>query len=175
MGRVPGRRRVVGVLPPDYLGHPNNYIQANPVVTPPHIVPEWYFLPFYAILRAILGKLLGVIACSARSWSCSSCPGSIPPKWSAAYRPLFKRFYWVFVADFVLLSWRGSKPAKGHYVVADTNFTLYYFAYFLIVLPLIGMFEKPRPLPNSILELVTGVQKSGAAIKGVTPSSNRNV
>jgi len=159
---------------PNYLGHADNYIPANPAVTPSHIVPEWYFLPFYAILRAIPDKLGGVIAMFGSIVVLAFLPWLDTSKVrSTAYRPTYKQFFWLFVAVCVLLGWLGSKPAEGYYVLLARICTLYYFAHFIIVLPLIGLFEKPLPLPNSILESVIGVQKSGAAMKGVAPSSKR--
>ena len=130
---------------PNYLGHADNYIPANPAVTPPHIVPEWYFLPFYAILRAIPNKLLGVIALfgvDRCSWP--SCPGSTPRRCARrSYRPLFRKFFWLFVAACIGLGYLGSKPPEGVYVIlAARILTFYYFAFFLIVLPLLGIFEK---------------------------------
>jgi ubiquinol-cytochrome c reductase cytochrome b subunit len=151
----------------DILGHPDNYIQANPLVTPPHIVPEWYFLPFYAILRAIDfnfildSKLLGVIAFGGSILILFFLPWLDTSKVrSGSFRPMFKWFYWVFVANFVLLTWYGAQTPDmkiiGNFTVADTSklSVLYYFAYFLVILPLLGRFEKPRPLPNSISEAV---------------------
>jgi len=152
---------------PDILGHADNYIMANPLQTPPHIVPEWYFLPFYAILRAIDfnfildSKLLGVIAFGGSILILFFVPWLDTSKVrSGTFRPAFKWFYWVFVANFVLLMWYGAQePAKvvlGSLTVADTSklSVVYYFAYFLVILPLLGRFEKPRPLPNSISEAV---------------------
>jgi ubiquinol-cytochrome c reductase cytochrome b subunit len=152
---------------PDILGHPDNYIQANPLVTPPHIVPEWYFLPFYAILRAIDfnfildSKLLGVIAFGGSILILFFLPWLDTSKVrSGTFRPMFKWFYWVFVANFVLLTWYGAQTPDmkiiGNFTVADTSklSVFYYFAYFLVVLPLLGRFEKPRPLPTSISESV---------------------
>ena len=83
---------------------------------------------------------------------------------STAYRPLYKQFFWVFVAVCVLLGWLGSQPAEGWYVIASQICTVYYFAHFLIVLPVLGFVERPLPLPNSILESVMGVQKVGAGV-----------
>ncbi|MGA8171262.1 MAG: cytochrome b/b6 [Methylocystis sp.] len=136
---------------PNYLGHPDNYIEANPLVTPAHIVPEWYFLPFYAILRAIPNKLLGVIAL----FSAVIIPAALP--WldgskvkSARYRPLFAKAFWVFVAVGVGLGYLGSQPAEGGFLIAARVLTAYYFFHFLVLLPLLGKFEKPRPQPESI-------------------------
>ncbi len=100
---------------PNYLGHPDNYIPANPLQTPAHIVPEWYFLPFYAILRAIPNKLLGVIALFAldrASWS--SCRGSIPRGCARRrFRPLYRQFFWIFVLIGIGLGYLGSQPPEG--------------------------------------------------------------
>ena len=99
---------------PNYLGHADNYIPANPAVTPAHIVPEWYFLPFYAILRAIPDKLGGVIAMFAAIVIWCFMPWLDTSKVrSTAYRPLYKQFFWVFVAVCVVLGWLGSKPGRG--------------------------------------------------------------
>ncbi len=104
---------------PNYLGHADNYIPANPAVTPSHIVPEWYFLPFYAILRAIPNKLGGVIAMFGAIAVLAFLPWLDTSRVrSTAYRPLYKQFFWVFVAVSILLGWLGSKPAEGCYVIA---------------------------------------------------------
>ncbi len=140
---------------PNYLGHADNYIPANPAVTPTHIVPEWYYLPFYAILRAIPNKLLGVIALFASIFILAFLPWLDSSKVrSARYRPLFRQFFWIFFAVCILLGWLGAKPAEGGYVIAARILTAYYFAHFLIILPLLGMFEKTKPVPNSISEAV---------------------
>ena len=166
---------------PDFLGHPDNYTEANPLVTPPHIVPEWYFLPFYAILRAIDfnfildSKLLGVIAFGGSILILFFLPWLDTSKVrSGTFRPMFKWFYWVFVANFVLLTWYGAQTPDmkvlGNFTVADTSklSVLYYFAYFLVILPLLGRFEKPRPLPNSISEAVLTLPRS---VSGADPAS----
>ena len=107
---------------PNYLGHADNYIPANPPVTPAHIVPEWYFLPFYAILRAIPDKLGGVIAMFGSIAVLAFVPWLDTSKVrSAAYRPLYRQFFWVFVVDCVLLGWLGSKPPEGGYVIASQD------------------------------------------------------
>src|SRR6201991_4032146 len=152
---------------PDILGHADNYIMANPLATPPHIVPEWYFLPFYAILRAIDfnfildSKLLGVIFFGGSILILFFVPWLDTSKVrSGNFRPAFKWFYWLFVANFLLLMWYGAQePALqiiGPFTVADTSklSVVYYFAYFIVILPLLGRFEKPKPLPNSISEAV---------------------
>ena len=152
---------------PDIFGHSDNYIMANPLVTPPHIVPEWYFLPFYAILRAIDfnfiidSKLLGVIFFGGSILILFFVPWLDTSKVrSGTFRPAFKWFYWLFVVNFLLLMWYGAQePALqvlGPFTVADVSklSVVYYFAYFIVILPLLGRFEKPRPLPNSISESV---------------------
>lgn len=140
---------------PNYLGHADNYIPANPAVTPAHIVPEWYYLPFYAILRAIPDKLLGVLAMFGSIAILAFLPWLDTSKVrSARYRPLYRQFFWLFVAVCIGLGWLGSKPAEGIYTLIARILTFYYFAHFIIVLPLLGIFEKSRPLPNSISESV---------------------
>jgi ubiquinol-cytochrome c reductase cytochrome b/c1 subunit len=140
---------------PNYLGHADNYIPANPAVTPTHIVPEWYYLPFYAILRAIPNKLLGVIALFGSIAILAFLPWLDTSKVrSANYRPLFRQFFWIFIAVTVGLGWLGSKPAEGGYVIAARILTFYYFAHFFIILPVLGWVEKTKPLPNSISESI---------------------
>lgn len=154
---------------PNYLGHPDNYTEANPLVTPPHIVPEWYFLPFYAILRAITfdigpinSKLGGVIAMFGSIAILVFLPWLDTSKVrSGSFRPLFKIFFWIFGVVCVLLGWLGSRPAEGGYVLAAQICTAYYFAYFLIILPLLGFIETPKPLPSSITEAV--LKKGGGS------------
>src|SRR5499427_6059395 len=148
---------------PNFLGHADNYIPANPAVTPAHIVPEWYYLPFYAILRSVPNKLMGVIALFGSIVILVFLPWlDTSPVRSASYRPLFRQFFWLFVIVCVGLGWLGSKPPEGIYVILARVFTIYYFAFFLIVLPLLGIFEKTRPLPNSISESVLGVKEDTA-------------
>jgi ubiquinol-cytochrome c reductase cytochrome b/c1 subunit len=138
---------------PNYLGEADNYIPANPGVTPPHIVPEWYYLPFYAILRAIPNKLLGVVAMFGAILVLLFLPWLDSCKVrSSRYRPLAKRFFWAFVAVCLLLGWLGAKPAEGIYTVMSQVLTACYFAYFLVVLPVLSRKEKTLPLPNSIAD-----------------------
>jgi ubiquinol-cytochrome c reductase cytochrome b/c1 subunit len=140
---------------PNYLGHSDNYIPANPLQTPAHIVPEWYFLPFYAILRAIPSKLGGVIAMFASIIVLVFVPWLDTSKVrSARYRPLYKQFFWILLAVCIGLGYLGAKPAEGIYVIAARILTAYYFLHFLVILPLLGFIEKPKPLPNSIAESV---------------------
>ncbi|HEX5868130.1 MAG TPA: cytochrome b, partial [Beijerinckiaceae bacterium] len=155
---------------PNYLGHPDNYTAADPLKTPAHIVPEWYFLPFYAILRAITfnigpidSKLGGVLAMFGAIVVLALVPWLDTSKVrSAVYRPLYKPFFWIFVVVCVLLGWLGAKPADGAYVIVARIATAYYFAHFLIILPLLGLFERPTPMPNSIVESVLGRRVHGA-------------
>ena len=136
---------------PDFLGHPDNYIPADPLKTPAHIVPEWYFLPFYAILRAIPDKLGGVIAMFSAIFVLFLLPWLDTSKVrSATFRPIYKILFWIFLIDAIVLGWVGSKPAEGIYIIISRIATLYYFLHFLILLPLIGKFERNRPLPESI-------------------------
>lgn len=153
---------------PNALGHPDNYIEANPLSTPSHIVPEWYFLPFYAILRAfnfnfiLDSKLLGVVAMFGSIGVLFLLPWLDTSKVrSMRYRPTAQLWFFLFVACCIGLGYLGSQPAEGVYVVWAQVLTAYYFAFFLIILPLLGVLEKPKPLPKSINEAV--LKKSGAA------------
>ena len=214
---------------PNYLGQPDNYIPANPLVTPAHIVPEWYFLPFYAILRAITfdiplwipglalaglgvmlryvdlvraligGNKIGAVLVSflpkkragiigftvilglgllvtvmglgggfipSKLGGVLAMFGSIlilfalpwldtSPVRSSNYRPIYRVFFWVFFINALTLGYLGSKPAEGLYTIISLACTGYYFAHFLVVLPIVGRIEKPRPLPESIAVSVT--------------------
>ncbi|WP_294252620.1 cytochrome b N-terminal domain-containing protein [uncultured Sphingomonas sp.] len=146
---------------PDYLGHPDNYIPANPLSTPAHIVPEWYFWPFYAILRAFTADFI----LPAKLWGVLAMFGSIlllfflpwldrSPVRSANYRPMYRVAFWVLVADVLILGWCGGSPAEPVYVITSQIAAAYYFAHFLIIVPIISRIETPRPLPNSITEAV---------------------
>jgi ubiquinol-cytochrome c reductase cytochrome b subunit len=158
---------------PNYLGHADNYIPADPLVTPPHIVPEWYFLPFYAILRAIPSKLGGVIAMFGSILVLFALP------WldrsavrSASFRPIYRQFFWVFVVVCILLGYLGSQSPDGTTLGMGNVFlarvlTFYYFAFFLILMPILGVVETTRPLPPSITESVLKKQKHGATAMGV--------
>jgi ubiquinol-cytochrome c reductase cytochrome b subunit len=165
---------------PDIFAHSDNYIMANPLVTPAHIVPEWYFLPFYAILRAIDfnfildSKLLGVIFFGGSILILFFVPWLDTSKVrSGNYRPAFRWFYGLFVLNFLLLMWYGAQEPATHiigpFTVADTSklSVVYYFAYFLVILPLLGRYEKPRPLPNSISEAVLTEPR---AVSGADPA-----
>jgi ubiquinol-cytochrome c reductase cytochrome b/c1 subunit len=151
---------------PNYLGEADNYIPANPAVTPPHIVPEWYYLPFYAILRSIPNKLAGVVAMFGAILVLAFLPWLDTAKTkSSKYRPLAKQFFWIFVVVCVLLGYLGAQPPEGVYVVAARILTVMYFAYFLILLPLLSRIEKPRPVPNSIADAV--LAKSGGKVASI--------
>ena len=140
---------------PDILGHPDNYTPANPLLTPPHIVPEWYFLPFYAILRAIPDKLLGVIAMFGAIGILFLLPWlDMSRVRSGTFRPIYKQVFWLIVIDSVILGWVGANPPEGKFIIIGRAATAYYFAHFLIILPLIGLFERPRKLPDSIANSV---------------------
>ncbi len=161
---------------PNYLGHPDNYIPANPLATPAHIVPEWYFWPFYAILRAftfnflwIPAKLWGVIAMFSSILLLFFLPWiDRSPIRSADYRPMYRIAFWLLVADVVVLAWIGKSPAVEPYVRIGQFAAAYYFAHFLIIVPLIAKFETPKPLPNSITESVLQGKAVEAAPTGLS-------
>ncbi len=146
---------------PNFLGHADNYIEANPLSTPAHIVPEWYFWPFYAILRAFTVDFI----LPAKLWGVIAMFGSIillfflpwldkSPVRSGNYRPQFKLWFWVLVGDVVVLAYCGGRPAEEPYVMVSQIASIYYFAHFLIILPIVSRTERPKPLPNSITEAV---------------------
>ncbi|MHA1158912.1 MAG: cytochrome b [Alphaproteobacteria bacterium] len=145
---------------PNYLSHPDNYIEANPLVTPTHIVPEWYFLPFYAILRAIPDKLMGVIALFASIGILAFLPWLDTSRVrSARFRPLYFWFFWIFVAVTIGLGYLGAQTPEGGFLIAGRLLTAYYFAHFIIILPIIGLIERPKPVPSSITEAVLGADE----------------
>ena len=151
---------IVGFMP-NYLGHPDNYIEANPLATPAHIVPEWYFLPFYAILRAftadvwlvqivsfltggiidakflVFGNVGAILVMAVAPWLDTSSVRS------ARYRPMLKLWFAILVVDFFLLMWLGAMPAEGLYLLIARVATAYYFLHFLVILPVLGFKEKP--------------------------------
>ena len=139
---------------PNYLGHPDNYIPANPMVTPAHIVPEWYFLPFYAILRAVPSKLGGVILMLASIVILFFLPWlDRSPVRSSSYRPWNKFAIWFFMVDCLILGYVGGKPAEEPYLTISRIATAYYFFHFFILVPLIAKYEKPLPLPKNLDEV----------------------
>ena len=154
---------------PNALGEPDNYIPANPLSTPAHIVPEWYFWPFYAILRAfttdflfIPAKLWGVIGMFASILLLFFLPWlDTSPVRSNSYRPLNRIFFWIFFVVVLVLGVAGGKPAEEPWVRLSQILTAYYFAHFLIIMPLISRLEKPLPLPNSISEAVLAKYNKG--------------
>jgi len=157
---------------PNSLLAADNYIQANPIKTPPHIVPEWYFLPFYAILRSIPNKLVGVIALFSSIAVLFFVPWLDTSRVrSATYRPIYRQFFWIFVLVSIGLGYLGSQPPEGGYVVAGRILTAYYFIHFLIVLPIIGLIERPRPIPLSITESV--LAKSGMQVPAPAGGATR--
>jgi quinol-cytochrome oxidoreductase complex cytochrome b subunit len=128
---------------PNSLGHPDNYIPANSLVTPAHIVPEWYFLPFYAILRSIPHKLGGVVAMIGAILVLLLLPIiNTSEIRSSKFRPIFAVVYWFFVADFVILGWIGQKPVESPYVEVGMVGTAFYFVFLLILVPSIGLAER---------------------------------
>lgn len=147
---------------PNLLGHPDNYIPANPLSTPAHIVPEWYFLPFYAILKAFTFDFLWI---PAKLWGVLAMFGSIlllfflpwldtSPVRSANYRPTYRIFLWVLLADVLVLGYIGGAAPTPTVILIGQIASIYYFAHFLLILPIVSMMERPRPLPNSITEAV---------------------
>ena len=127
---------------PNSLGHPDNYIPANPMVTPAHIVPEWYFLPFYAILRSVPDKLGGVVAMFAAIVVLMIIPFfNLSKVRSSSFRPLYALSYWFLSADFLLLGWLGQKPVETPYIEAGMLATVFYFVFLLILLPALGYLE----------------------------------
>ncbi len=136
---------------PNFFSEPINYQVANPLSTPPLIVPEWYLLPYYTILKAIPYKAGGVFAMLAAIVILAFLPWFDRSKVkSGHYRPLFKWFFWLFVIDCAVLTWMGARPPEGLYLLTGRIATIYYFAYFLVILPLVAKFERPLPLPESI-------------------------
>jgi ubiquinol-cytochrome c reductase cytochrome b subunit len=159
---------IVGFMP-NYLGDPDNYIQANPLATPAHIVPEWYLLPFYAILRTfdntvwvvqlvqfltfgiVDSKLFGVIAMVGAILAMALAPWlDTSSVRSGRYRPMFKAWFAVLVIDFVVLMWCGSQVPSAFTGWVGLIASTYWFAYFLVILPLLGVLEKPLLQPVSI-------------------------
>ncbi|MFW2851675.1 cytochrome b [Sphingomonas sp. TX0543] len=149
---------------PNLLGHPDNYIEANPLSTPAHIVPEWYFLPFYAILKSFTFNFLWI---PAKLWGVLAMFGSIlllfflpwldsSPVRSAKYRPTYRWFLAVLLVDVLVLGYVGGAEPIARNVILGQIASIYYFAHFLIVLPWVSRSERPRPLPTSITAAVLG-------------------
>lgn len=128
---------------PNTLGHSDNYIPGNPMVTPEHIVPEWYFLPAYAILRSIPNKLLGVLALFAAILVLFVLPFvSTSEVRSSLYRPLHQKLFWLLVIDYILLGYLGQQVPESPFIEIGQIASIYYFSYFLIIIPFLGRFEK---------------------------------
>jgi quinol-cytochrome oxidoreductase complex cytochrome b subunit len=148
---------------PNFLGSSDNYIPANPMQTPNHIVPEWYLLPYYAILRSVPNKLLGVILAFGSIFLLFVVPWlDTSPVRSARFRPVYKWVFWLLVIDVLALGWVGANPPEGLVVTVGQIATLYYFVHFLVLFPVIGKLERPRPLPASI---AAAVLQSGATTR----------
>ncbi|MEM9350412.1 MAG: cytochrome b N-terminal domain-containing protein [Pseudomonadota bacterium] len=182
---------VVGFMP-NYLGHPDNYIEANPLATPSHIVPEWYFLPFYAILRAftpdvwlvmgvnwvtggiITADFFGVLAMFGAIAVMAVAPWlDTSTVRSGRYRPMFKVAFWLLGADFMFLMWLGAMPAEPLYANLSLIASTYWFAYFLVILPLLGLIETPETPPATIEDDFNAkyAKTKGGALEGVaTPA-----
>jgi ubiquinol-cytochrome c reductase cytochrome b subunit len=149
---------------PNFFGNPDNYTPANPVVTPPDIVPEWYLLPFYAMLRSVPQKLLGVLVMAGSLVTLAFVPWLDTSKVrSTRFRPMMKQFFWMFVIDCAILGYCGAQSADA--LLLNTSIplvwvarlaTLYYFGFFWAVMPLLGLIETPKPLPTSIAQPVLG-------------------
>jgi ubiquinol-cytochrome c reductase cytochrome b/c1 subunit len=151
----------VVLFAPNLFAEPDNYIPANPLATPAEIVPEWYFLPFYAILRStpdilfIPAKLAGVLAMFGAIAVLFVLPWlDTSPVRSAKFRPIYPIFFWLLVADCVLLGVVGAHKPEGTYVVLGQLGEIWYFLHFLIIVPVLGKLERPRPLPTSIAQAV---------------------
>src|SRR6478609_2365214 len=166
---------VVTYFAPDYLGHPDNYIPANPLATPAHIVPEWYFWPFYAILRSFTVDVI----IPAKLWGVTAMFGSIlllfflpwldkSPVRSGSYRPVFKRFFGLLILDVLVLGYVGGAPITPLNIALGQVAAAYYFLHFLVILPLVSRFDTTLPLPNSISESVLHGEEAEAAPAGQT-------
>ncbi len=165
---------------PNFLGHADNYIPANPLSTPAHIVPEWYYWPFYAILRAftvdlffIPAKLMGVLAMFSAILLMFFLPWlDTSPVRSGHYRPLFRKFFFFGLIPCVLvLGYCGGAAAEEPYVIISQIASIYYFAHFLIILPIISSIERPEPMPFSITEAVLGKDEKAVLPSGSAPPS----
>ena len=149
---------------PNYLGHSDNYIEANPLVTPAHIVPEWYFLPYYAMLRAVPSKLGGVCALFGSILLLAFMPWLDTSRIrSSNFRPIYRVFLFVFFADVIGLGYVGSQEPVGLFIPASQVLTAWYFLHLLVITPLMGFFETPRQLPASITEAVLGPRMAGGS------------
>jgi len=173
---------IVTYFAPNYLGHADNYIPANPLATPAEIVPEWYFWPFYAILRSFTvdvilpAKLWGVLAMFSSILLLFFLPWiDRSPVRSGSYRPVFKRFFWLLVIDVIILGWAGGGAPTPMRNVISQLAAAYYFLHFLVILPLVSAFETPLPLPRSISESVLHGEEREAAPAGAKPRRTKTV
>jgi ubiquinol-cytochrome c reductase cytochrome b subunit len=154
---------------PDFFGNPDNGIEANPLVTPPDIVPEWYLLPYYAMLRSIPNKLFGVIVMFGAIVTLFLIPWLDTSRVrSCRFRPLMKQFFWAFAVVAGLLGYCGSQSvdatAFGIPLVWVARIgTIYYYAFFWLILPIVGLIETPKKLPSSIAQSVLGGSAAAAA------------
>jgi ubiquinol-cytochrome c reductase cytochrome b subunit len=152
---------------PTLLGDPANFIPANPLQTPPEIVPEWYLLPFYAILRSIPNKLLGVCFMFGSLLTLFILPWLDTSRVRSAYfRPVYKWVFWLLVIDALTLGYVGAHRPEGINIVLGRVATFYYFFHFYILFPLIGWFERPLPLPTSISAAVLAKHQAHAPSAG---------
>ena len=150
---------------PNFLGDPQNYIPANPLQTPPEIVPEWYFLPYYAILRSIPSKLIGVCAMFGSIATLFLLPWLDTSRIrSAFFRPIYKWVFWLLVIDCVVLGIVGAHRPEGYWIVIGRICTFYYFLHFYVLVPIIGKIERPLPLPASISAAI--LDKRSARVAG---------
>ena len=164
---------------PNALGHPDNYIPANNLATPAHIVPEWYFWPFYAILKSFTidfilpAKLWGVLAMFGSILLLFLMPWlDTSPVRSGNYRPVFKRFFWILLVDIVILAWVGGGTPDTLHVALGQLATAYYFAHFLIILPLISKHEATLTLPSSIsTSALHGEQQESSPLGQTAPAN----
>lgn len=139
------RFSLVVCFEPNRLGHPDNYIMANAMVTPPHIVPEWYFRIFYAILRSIPHKLRGVVAMLAAILRRMALPGlNTSEVRSTRYRPIYRQRFWLFVVTCMILGWIGQKVVEYPYIQVGQRASLYYFRFRLVIIPVVGRVEARR-------------------------------
>ncbi len=158
---------------PNFVANPDNYFPANPLQTPPHIVPEWYLLPFYAMLRAVPQKLMGVIVLFGAIVTLALIPWLDTSRVrSLRFRPMLRPFFWVLVANCILLGYLGSKEPQAVWVIGGAHIellwvarvaTLYYYGFFWLILPIVGLIEHPLPLPESISKAVLGGDAGVAA------------
>jgi ubiquinol-cytochrome c reductase cytochrome b subunit len=163
---------VIVFYAPDILGNPDNYVPANPLVTPPDIVPDWYLMPFYAMLRSVPQKLIGVLVLFGAIATLLFIPWLDTSRVrSGRFRPLFRPFFWVFTVDCVLLGYCGSQSVDAAWNVGAFSVpliwvarlgTIYYYAFFWLALPIIGLVETPLPIPDSIARSVLGSRAAAA-------------